>query len=233
MERDAPDTTRPDDESPAYGLRQFSGLFFDVGAPLVAYYALRLLGATEWVALLVATVVAGVRITWVAVRTRQVTWFAGVMLAVFGVGLALSFVDGDPRFLLVTDSFTTAMVGLVFLASLLTGKPLTLSAFQTSQPQKAREMEEFYRTIPPVRRTFRVSAVVWGVGLLLLAIVRIPLIYLLPLDVMVGLSTGLLVAVIVGLSIWNGWYGARTGPRAQAWAEANLGESTEGRPAVA
>lgn len=210
-------------EEPGFSVvRQFSGLLLDVGAPLVAYYALRLLGATDWVALLVATLVAGVRLVWVAVRTRQVTWFAALMLAVFGLGLVLAFVDGDPRFLLVTDSFTTALVGLVFLASLLGAKPLTLSAFQTSQPHKAREMEEFYRTLPPVRRTFRVSAVAWGVGLLLLSIVRIPLIYLLPLDVMVGLSTGLLVAVIVGLSIWNGWYGARTGPKARAWAEEHL-----------
>jgi hypothetical protein len=201
------------------GLRVFSGLLWDVGAPLVAYYALRLLGASEWVALLVATLAAGVRLVWVAVRARQVTWFAAVMLAVFGLGLALAFVGGDARFLLVKDSFGTALVGLVFLASLLGGKPLTLSAFQTSQPWKAREMEEFYRTIPPVRHTFRLSAVVWGVGLLLEAIVRIPLIYLLPIDVMVGVSTAMMVAVIVGLSLWNGWYGARTGPKARAWVQ--------------
>ncbi|GAA4884611.1 VC0807 family protein [Actinomycetospora straminea] len=215
-----------DDESGYSVLQQFSGLFLDVGAPLVAYYALRLVGATDWVALLVASLVAGVRLVWVAVCTQRVTWFAALMLTVFGVGLALAFVDGDPRFLLVTDSLTTGLVGLVFLASLLGATPLTLSAFQTSQPQKAREMAEYYRTLPPVRRTFRVSAVVWGVGLLLLAIVRVPLIYLVPPDVMVGLSTAMLVVTIVGLSIWNGWYGAQAGPKARAWAEAHAQEPT-------
>lgn len=74
---------------------------------------------------------------------------------------------------------------------------------------------------PPVRRTFRVSAVVWGVGLLIEATARIPLIYLLPIDVMVGVSTAMMVTVIVGLSIWNGWYGSRAGPKARAWAEAH------------
>jgi hypothetical protein len=210
-------------EQGSSGLRVFSGLLWDVGAPLVAYYALRLLGTSEWVALLVATLAAGVRLVWVAVRARQVTWFAAVMLAVFGLGLALAFVGGDARFLLVKDSFGTALVGLVFLASLLGGKPLTLSAFQTSQPWKAREMEEFYRTIPPVRRTFRVSAVVWGVGLLVEAVARIPLVYLLPIDVMVGVSTAMMVTVIVGLMAWNIWYGARTGAKARAWAEAHHG----------
>ena len=208
----------PADEKRATGLRNFSGLLWDVGAPLIGYYALHLLGASDWVALLVATLAAGLRLVWVAVRTREITWFAAVMLGVFGLGLALAFVGGDPRFLLVKDSFGTALVGLVFLASLFFGKPLTLSAFQTWQPKEAVEMEEYYRTLPPIRRMFRISAMVWGFGLLLEAIVRIPLIYLLPIDVMVGLSTGMMVTVIVGLSVWNGWYGKRAGAQARAWA---------------
>ena len=211
------ETASTDGQRPG-GLKNFSGLLWDVGAPLVGYYALHLLGASDWVALLVATLTAGLRLVWVAVRSREITWFAAVMLAVFGLGLALAFVGGDPRFLLVKDSFGTALVGLVFLASLFFGKPLTLSAFQTWQPREAAEMHGFYRTLPPIRRMFRRSAVVWGIGLLLEAIVRIPLIYLLPIDVMVGLSTAMMVTVIVGLSVWNGWYGKRAGAQARAWA---------------
>jgi hypothetical protein len=211
------ETAAADERRPG-GLKNFSGLLWDVGAPLVGYYALHLLGASDWVALLVATLAAGLRLVWVAVRRREITWFAAVMLAVFGLGLALAFVGGDPRFLLVKDSFGTALVGLVFLASLFFGKPLTLSAFQTWQPKEAAEMDGFYRTLPPIRRMFRRSAVVWGLGLLLEAIVRIPLIYLLPIDVMVGLSTAMMVTVIVGLSVWNGWYGKRAGAQARAWA---------------
>jgi hypothetical protein len=106
----------------------------------------------------------------------------------------------------------------VFLARLLFGKPLTLSAFQTWQPRQAAEMEEFHRAIPPVRHTFRLSAVVWGVGLLLEAIVRIPLIYLLPIDVMVGVSTAMMVTVIVGRS---GTAGTAAAPvrEARAWVQ--------------
>ncbi|MDD7939264.1 hypothetical protein PHK61_12645 [Actinomycetospora lutea] len=214
-------------------LQHFSGLLGDVGLPLVGYYGLHALGASDWVALLVATLAAGVRLVWVAVRARQVTWFAAVMLAVFGLGLVLAFVGGDPRFLLVKDSFGTALVGLVFLASLAAGKPLTLSAFQTWQPRGAQEMEEFYRTLPPIRTMFRRSAVVWGVGLLLEASLRIPLIYLLPIEVMVGLSTAMMVTTIVGLSIWNAWYGRRAGATARAWAAEHLDEQDDERPAVA
>ena len=212
--------------------QMLTALLYDVGAPLIAYYVLHALGATDWVALLVATLAAGLRLVWVAVRTHEITWFAAVMLGVFGLGLALAFVGGDPRFLLLKDSFGTALVGIVFLSSLFFGTPLTLSAFQTWQPRQAAEMAEHYRTLPPIRRMFRASAIVWGVGLLLEATVRIPLIYLLPIDVMVGLSTGMMVTVIVGLSVWNGWYGRRAGRKARAWAAEHLPAEGEQRAAT-
>jgi hypothetical protein len=219
------DQTTESGRSP--GRQMLTALLWDVGAPLMAYYTLHALGASDWVALLAATLAAGLRLVWVAVRTREITWFAAVMLAVFGLGLALAFVGGDPRFLLVKDSFGTALVGTVFLASLASGRPLTLSAFQTWQPRQAREMEEYYRTLPPIRSMFRRSAVVWGVGLLLEAALRIPLIYLLPIDVMVGVSTGMMITAIVGLSVWNGWYGKRAGGRARAWAAEHRDTSSE------
>ena len=216
-----PVTSTDDDGRESPGLSAFAGLLWDVGIPLVGYYALHLLGATDWVALLVATLAAGLRLIWVAVRARQVTWFAAIMLAVFGLGLALAFVGGDPRFLLLKDSFGTGLVGLVFLASLMWGKPLTLSAFQTWQPKEAAEMEQAFREIPPVRHSFRLSSAVWGVGLLAEAAVRVPLIYLLPIDVMVGVSTAMMVATIVCLAAWNLWYGSRvTARRAREWVEA-------------
>ena len=41
------------------------------------------------------------------------------MLVVFGLGLALAFVSGDARFLLLKNSFVTGAVGLMFLATAL------------------------------------------------------------------------------------------------------------------
>jgi len=207
----------------------FGGLAWDVGLPLVGYYALHLLGASDWVALLAATGLSGLRLVWVAVRSRRVTWFGAVMLAVFGMGLALAFVGGDPRFLLVKDSFGTAGVGLVFLVSLLTARPLTLSAFQTWKPAEAEEMGELYRTVPAARRIFRVSSLVWGLGLLAEAAVRVPLVYLLPLDVAVGASTGLMVVTMVGLSVWNGVYATRARRRAEETGRTADGTAADGR----
>jgi hypothetical protein len=136
-------------------------------------------------------------------QTRHITWFAAVMLAVFGAGTALAFAGGDPRVLLLKDSATTAMIGAVFLTSLLSERPLTLSAAQTWKPAQAQRLAELYRSEPAARRAFRVSALGWGAGLLGEAALRAPLVYLLPVDLMMGLSTAMMIIAMAGLAIWN------------------------------
>ncbi len=188
-------------------LLMIRGLAWDVGLPVLTYYALHLLGATDWVALLAATGVAGIRIAWGALRHRTVNQFATVMLLVYGIGLVLALVTGDPRTLLLKSSLITGAVGMVFLVTALRGRrPLTLSALQSFAPDKADAFAEAYRTDPDVRHGFRLTSTVWGAGLLAEALLRIPLVYLLPVDIGVGASEALLVATFAILIVWNGWY---------------------------
>lgn len=151
------------------------GLGVDVGLAVMAYYALHLLGVSDWRALLAATLVAGVRIVWVAVRDRSLNLFATVMLLVFGLGLVLSFVSGDPRFLVVKESFVTGAVGLTFLITARGTNPLTLAAQKSWEPGEAAALDEEYRTDADVRHGHRFTSTVWGVGLLAEAAIRVPL----------------------------------------------------------
>jgi len=73
-------------------------MLLDVGLPLLAYYGLHALGVSDYRALLAGTVVAGLRVAFVALRNRRLDGFAGVLMAMFAIGLALSFVTGDARF---------------------------------------------------------------------------------------------------------------------------------------
>ncbi len=204
----------------------FVGMAWDLGATLGIYFGLRLAGVPERTALLTATVIAGARLVWVALRHRQVTWFAALMLAVFGVGLLVTFLAGDARFLLLKDSGVTAGVGVVFLLSAAHGRPLTLSAAQTSQPWRAAALDELFARRADVRRRFVVSAVVWGAGLLLESLVRIPLVYALPIDTMVWLSEALLWGTIGALMAWNLVY---THP---VWRQLHAAEREPSGPAV-
>lgn len=191
------------------------GLAWDVGLPVVAFYVLSWLGVSDWAALLTASCLAGLRVIWGIVRERALNPFATVMLIVFGLGLALSFVTGDPRFLLVVKSLVTGAIGLVFLVTALRGRrPLTLAAQQSWSPATADDLACEYAANPAVRRGHRLSSTVWGLGLLAESLLRVPIVYLLPLDVAVGASSALLVVTLLALLCWNARYVARAQARA-------------------
>ena len=192
------------------------GLGWDVGLPLVGYYALHLLGVADWPALLVATALAAVRIVWVAVRERSLNLFATIMLVLFGFGVVLALLTGDVRILLLKNSFVTAALGLLFLGTVVWGTPLTLAASQSFQPARREELRHEYDTDPLVRHGHRVSSTTWGAGLLAEALVRVPLVYLLPVSVMVGVGEVLSIGTLAGLVAWTVWYARRLGAREAA-----------------
>jgi len=88
-------------------------------------------------------------------------------------------------------------------------RPLTFAALQSWQPAKAAELDAMWDDTPGVLRTFRISAIVWGLGLLLEAGLRVPLVYVLPVDVAVGASTGMQVVAFTALGVWNAVYAVR------------------------
>lgn len=178
----------------------------DIGLPLVAYYGLHAWGAADRVALTAAAGAAGARLLWEVWRGKHITWFAAIMLAVFGAGALLTLTGGDPRTILLKDSAGTALIGAVFLLSLVGLTPLTLAAAQSWHPGRAGQLADLYRTNWHARRIFRFTTLGWGIGLLGESVVRVPLVYLLPVDVMVGLSTALMIAAMVLLVLWNGVY---------------------------
>lgn len=201
----APPTQRPHPVDPARNRRR-AGLVADIGLPLVGYYTLHACGTSDRTALTVAAGLAAARLAWEALRRKHITWFASIMLAIFGAGAILTLTGGDPRTILLKDSVGTGLIGAVFLLSLVGKVPLALAATQTWRPGQAERLTQLYREDPKVRRVFRVSAFGWGLGLLGESVVRVPLVYLLPIDVMVGLSTALMITVMAALVAWNAVY---------------------------
>jgi hypothetical protein len=182
--------------------RMVSSLAWDVGPSVVAYYGARALGCSDYVSLLAGTVASALRLIWVAVRDRRVDAFAMFLMVLFGVGLALTFVTGDARFVLVKDSLTSFLAGLFFIGSCALGRPLTYYAAQRfAGPAGAAELRVRFVN-PAVRRRYYVSSLVWGGGLLAESLLRIPLVLALPIDVAVGAST---VLMIVAYALLIGW----------------------------
>lgn len=184
-------------------------LLWDAGLPLAAYYGLRLAGQSEQVALLAGAVLAALRIGWVAARHRRFDGVAALLTAVLAVGLVLSFVSGDVRFILVKESFGTAAAAVVLLATARRNPLIMVAVRAGSNAEKRAEIDRE----PAYRRAFALMSVVWGIALLAEAVLRVPLVYLLSPDLMAGLSVVLLLAVIGLLSLWTTWYAGRVQSR--------------------
>ncbi len=188
-------------------------LFLDAGLSVVAYGIARLAGATPFLALVVGALVALGRAGWVLLRRRQVDPFALFMVGIYAVGLVTSLFTGSPRFLLVKESFGTGAAGLAFLLTCLRGKPLAYhaSARVAAPTQEERaEWEVLWTTEPTFRHRFTVMSLVIGGALLAEALVRIPFVFVLPIDVMAVVSPVLTPVVITLACVWAVRYGQRT-----------------------
>lgn len=192
-----------------------STLFYDIGLSVIAYFVAELLGASNYLALLAGTVVAGLRTLWVALRHRRLDPFAFFLLALFGASLALSFVTGDPRFILVKDATQSCVAGLVLVGSCVVGRPLAYyAAMRFARSSGDAEHDQFQataRTAVMRARWFRVS-LVWGIALLVETVLRILAVYLLPIGVAANVSQVLVVTVISLLFLWTVLTAKRTHP---------------------
>ncbi|GAA1948077.1 VC0807 family protein [Amycolatopsis minnesotensis] len=178
-------------------------LCWDIGLPVIAYFAAKLLGASAYTALLSGTVVSGLRVGWVALRQRRLDPFASFLLVLFGAGLLLTFVTGDARFVLAKDAAVSLAASLVMLGSCLIGRPIAYYAAKRFAASSGRTgFDRMANTDAMRTRWYRVT-LVWGCGLLADAALRIACVYLLPIDTAATASQALMLVVCAALLIWT------------------------------
>ncbi|MBM7786690.1 VC0807 family protein [Tenggerimyces flavus] len=208
-------------------------LVLDIGLALGTYYGLRAFGVSMFAALLAATVVAGIRVVYVAARGRSFDPFAIFLLGTFGIGLILSFFTGDARFLLAKDSAGGAIAGLWFIASCFIGRPLIFFAsrrFQARTPEAQAEWDGKWRDSAGFRSVMRTMSAVWGVGLVVEAAIKLALVYTFPVDVMVAVSAVMGPATFGLLILWTVWYVMRIQRKAAALEAAEAAAKTAPAP---
>lgn len=194
-------------------LRTVLPLLIDVAVPMGAYYALHALGASDFAALTTGGAVSGLLALAGIARNRRIDGFAVFVLVLFALGMLTTVLTGDVRFLLAKDSFGTGIGGLLILASTALHRPLTFYTGRRftcgGDRERERWWERTYEQQPGFRRVLRHLAVLWGVGLLVEAAVRVVLAYALPPPTVVALSTVLQIVFFGGLIGLSSWYGRR------------------------
>jgi hypothetical protein len=133
------------------------------------------------------------------------------LLVIAGIALSLvaTLLGGSPRLLLVRESFITGVFGLIFLGSLLSPKPLMFLIVKTTVTKQGMSEEAFSSrwSIPGFRFTFYLMTVVWGVGLLVEAILKIILAFSMPIGSFLVVSPIISYGIYFGLLGWSIWYG--------------------------
>ncbi|MEV7670340.1 VC0807 family protein [Streptomyces sp. NPDC088752] len=199
----------------------------NVVAPILTYDILTEdHGWSEFGALLVSGVWpvldSAVMVAW----RRKVDEFAVVSLVFLVITAVVSLVGAHTaRALLIKDSGVTGLFGLLCLATLLAPRPLMFyfgRKFATDgTPESAAWWNGLWQ-FDGFRSTMRTITLVWGVGYLAEALVRIVLAYALSTSVMVVLSPVLIYATLGALALWTAWFSRRRaaeGARRQAAAE--------------
>jgi len=190
-------------------------VLFDVAPPLIAYYGLRAAGVSEYVALLSATVVSGLRVGYGVVRTRRLDPFAIYLLLTFGLSLAVGLATTAPRSILVGNTLVNGIGGLIFLGSCVVGTPLTQVVGERFRaPEDGVPTTEQARLL---RRTHVRLSAMWGVGLLVEVVVRLVVIAHLSVDAANGVNSAItlpVVGLLVLATIVVGRRGAAVGATA-------------------
>ena len=188
-------------------------------APLALFYGLRAAGTDQWLALMLGAIPPTVHAVYTAVKRRKLDALALFTLTILGGSVVTSFVIGSPRFLLAKDGWMTAVAGAWILLTLW-GKPfLQQFVLSLTTGDVRRRAEVNWRDSPTFRHVMRMATVMWGIGLVLDAGVRVVLAYSLPVDQVPLISTLQYVVVYLALEIGTRLYLRRKSVRDKVLAE--------------
>jgi hypothetical protein len=210
------------DSQPGQGMSlrtQLPSLLVNAVAPVVAYQVLTNLGVSSMLALASSAIFPVLGTGWSFARTRRPDIIGVVSLTFILVGVAASLVSGDPWFVLVKDSLMTGLLGLLCLGSLvLVPRPLMFyfgRQFSSGgDPARAAAFDSMWQS-PRFRAAIRLMTIVWGVGYVTEALVRVGLSFFLSIPLFLVISPLLAFGVTIGLISWTLTY-ARTRIRRRA-----------------
>jgi hypothetical protein len=190
-------------------------LAFSICAPIALFYLLRILGVSHLVALAAGAVLPalGTIFTWVA--RHRVDTVSLLMVATMAFALLTSVIAGSPRFLLAKDGLGTGAWGIWFVltargqrpAALIFGRPL----MEHMKLFTVRSWDLLWDSEPRFRRIWRVASVMWGIGLLIDAVVRVVISYTLPVDAVPAIGGLLYPVTFVVLQLVGNIYFSRAG----------------------
>ncbi|KAJ3325856.1 hypothetical protein HDV06_002241 [Boothiomyces sp. JEL0866] len=141
-------------------------------------------------------------------KSKQMDAIAVMVIISIIFSIVVVLLTSDPKLILLKDSIQTVLLGLLFGTSVFMKENLIWRynrQFSGHNPETQREMDEKWKN-PRVKHVTNVLCIVWAVGFLIEAAIRIILIYTIPTDVLGYISPCLLVVVLGSLALFSVMY---------------------------
>ncbi|MFG2197159.1 VC0807 family protein [Streptomyces sp. NPDC048639] len=166
-------------------------LVVDLGIPIGLYYGLTAAGVSDVLALTAGAVVPAVATLVRFAKTRRLDVLGVFVTTMLVLSIIVSVTGGSARMLLVRDGWLTGVAGLGFLVSLRGRRPLAFGFSRRLLERRttdSRTWDELWDQVPHFRRIWRVTTVIWGIGLLVDSGIRTLMAYALPVHVVPALN---------------------------------------------
>ncbi|WP_433730775.1 VC0807 family protein [Nocardia sp. CA-129566] len=191
-------------------------LIVELVLPIGGYYGLRAAGVNPWLALIAPAALTVPFLAYQAIRQRRVDTVALFTLTMIVVGAVMSLVTGDPRTLMVRDSWIFGVLGLWILATLCTQQPFIRTTSRAIVTVKIgeegyRQWDARWHDDAEFRSQLRVLTAVWGATFTGDALLRVALAYTLPIDSVPLVSSLQWLVVLAGLWTFHTVYVTRKG----------------------
>lgn len=200
------------------------GIYWSIGlntaVPVLLYEASkRWISASEYVALLFATLFPVCESVWGLLAEREMDPIAVVVLAGIAVDAGALALGGSPRILLLRESLFTGAFGVACFISLLLRRPLMFyfgRYFMAGSDTVKRARFEASWALPEVRHGNRLVTSVWGIVFTGELALRVFFVYTLPPAVVLVVSPLTLGAMTVAAIVWSLAYAHRMRQRVLA-----------------
>lgn len=144
-------------------------IVFNIVLPTATYFVLTNSAHVKAVpALLISGVWPAAELGFTIWRQRHIDEFSVFVLIGIVIGIVTTVFSQDARAVFLKDSISTGLIGLIMLATLLFGRPLTFylgRRFATDGSRVQRDWWDGLWQHPQFRRTQRLLGAVWGLAL--------------------------------------------------------------------
>jgi hypothetical protein len=194
----------------------FVDALVDAIAPIATYFALHALGVPPLVSMIAGTLIAVTTTVVHTIRRKRLDGVGVLVIAEIGVSILLQILVRDPRLLLIKPSFYTGIGAVYLLITAFGEHPLTYEGARPmatkGDPQRLAAYEQAWRCSPAFRALHRIATLGWSAALLADSVLRVVIVYDLPIDRAVWLGNVPHVAAIALLIGFSALVGRRARP---------------------